>query len=626
DRGRPSDTKSLRFGMRHVTYEFSLFDSGGRLRRVEVDVAAGSARGERLIDNRHEHIKKAPGGWAASLTKAGETSPAVREMPDSGVSPHLTLHVNGIPILARGGNWGMDDSRKRIQRERLEPYFRLQKDANLNIVRNWMGNNDEDVFYDLCDEYGLMILNDFWASTQDFQVEPQDPQLFLQNAEDTVLRYRNHPSIVMWFGRNEGVPQPILNEGLGDLIARLDGTRHFTGSSNMVNLQGSGPYNYRPPLGYFQNLASGFSVETGTPSLATLEAIQAMVPKEDRWPLSDTIAYHDWHFGGNGDIKTFMQTLATRYGEGTSLEDFERKAQMMNYETYRAVFEGLQAHMWTKNSGRLLWMTHPAWPSNHWQIYSSDYDTHAAYYGVKKAVEPVHVQMNLPDYSVTVVNTTREVREGLKLATRVLSLDNRLLASRDDVVDAKANDITQVGAPDIAQMIEAEGVVVVALRLHDAAGKMISDNTYVQGKDDASYQKLNSLAPQTLKFKTSLINFGDERSAAIQVTNNGNQAALGIKLTLVDYQGARMLPARYSDNYLTLLPGESRIVGINYPAKLGGRATINARGWNVRATSVRVAGGSKELNMPDPLPVSDEIPLTPLPKPDSIVIAPRPNP
>ena len=80
-----------------------------------------------------------------------------------------------------------------------------------------------------------------------------------------------------------------------------------------------------------------------------------------------------------------METLATRYGEGTSLEDFERKAQMMNYDTYRAVFEGLQAHLWTKNSGRLLWMTHPAWPSNHWQIYTLDYDTHAAYYGVKKA-------------------------------------------------------------------------------------------------------------------------------------------------------------------------------------------------------------------------------------------------
>ena len=140
---------------------------------------------------------------------------------------------------------GVEISTQRIQRERLEPYFKLQKEANLNVIRNWMGTNTQDSFYELCDEYGMMVLNDFWASTQDFQVEPQDPQLFLQNAVDTVRRYRNHPSIVLWFGRNEGVPQPILNEGLGDVIAKHDGTRHFMGSSNVVNLSGSGPYNSR---------------------------------------------------------------------------------------------------------------------------------------------------------------------------------------------------------------------------------------------------------------------------------------------------------------------------------------------------------------------------------------------
>jgi hypothetical protein len=589
DRGRPSDVKSLRFGIRHVTYEFSLFDSAGALRRVEVDVAGGSARGERLIDNRHEFIKKAPGGWAASLTKAGETSPAVRELDDPLQLPHLTLRVNGVRILARGGNWGMDDSRKRIQRARLEPYFRLQKDANLNIVRNWMGNNDEDVFFELCDEYGLMILNDFWASTQDFQVEPEDPQLFLANAEDTILRYRNHPSIVMWFGRNEGVPQPILNEGLADLVAKHDGTRHFTGSSNNVNLQGSGPYNYRPPVGYFTNLASGFSVETGTPSLATLEAIEAMVPKDDRWPLSDTIAYHDWHFGGNGDVKTFMETLATRYGEGTSLEDFERKAQMMNYETYRAIFEGLQAHMWTKNSGRFLWMTHPAWPSNHWQIYTHDYDTHAAYYGVKKAVEPVHAQMNLPDYSVTVINSTREARAGLELALRVLALDGTPLFDRQVRVDAKANDMTPLGDLKIAELVAKHGMVLVTLRLRDGAGALLSDNTYWQGKDDASHQMLNTVPQQALDIKAGAQTVGGERVVSVRLVNPGKTPALAAKLTLVDAKGERILPALYSDNYVTVLPGEPRTIVIRYPSGLGGAASIGVRGWNVKRATVKVA-------------------------------------
>src|SRR5690349_23260107 len=257
----------------------------------------------------------------------------------------------------------------------------------------------------------------------------------------------------------------MLKEGLSDVIAKCDGTRHFMGSSNVVNLQGSGPYNYRPPVGYFTDLASGFSVETGTPSLATLEAIQAMVPAQDRWPLSDSIAYHDWHFGGNGDVKTFMETLARRYGEGTSLADFERKAQLMNYETYRAVFEGLQAHMWTRNSGRLLWMTHPAWPSNHWQIYSHDYDTQASYYGVKKATEPLHPQMNLPDFSVSVINTTLSAPPRLKVGVKVFALDGRQLHDGSYVVEAKANGITALPPIDIKGLVEEHGMVVVALWL-----------------------------------------------------------------------------------------------------------------------------------------------------------------
>ena len=113
----------------------------------------------------------------------------------------------------------MDDALKRISRARLQPYFELHRQANLNIIRNWLGQNTEEVFYELADEYGLLVLNDFWESTQDFQLEAEDPALFLANARDAIRRYRNHPSIALWFGRNEGVPQPILNEGLADLVA-----------------------------------------------------------------------------------------------------------------------------------------------------------------------------------------------------------------------------------------------------------------------------------------------------------------------------------------------------------------------------------------------------------------------
>ncbi|MEP6885998.1 MAG: LamG-like jellyroll fold domain-containing protein [Gammaproteobacteria bacterium] len=584
--GAPSDAMELKFGVRELTYELSLFDAVGRLRRVEVDPTAGSALGQQLVDVRHEAIKRTPQGWAESLTAAGESSPAVRAIADESLSPYLAIRVNGVPIAARGGSWGMDDSRKRISRARLEPYFRLHRAANLNIIRNWLGQNTEDVFYDLADEYGLLILNDFWVSTQDFQVEPQDPVLFLANARDVISRYRNHPSIAVWFGRNEGVPQPILNEGLAALSASLDGTRYYTGSSNSVNLQGSGPYNYRPPEQYFTNLARGFSVEVGTPSLSTLESLRASIPQADRWPLSDTYAYHDWHFGGNGDVATFMDALAQQYGAASDLEDFERKAQLMDYVSYRAIFEGFQAHLWTQNSGRLLWMTHPSWPSNTWQIYSSDYDTAAAYYAVKKACEPLHAQLNLPDFAPAVVNISRAAQSRLSLRTRVVSLDNRLLVERLDALSVAANAVTTLPALDLQPVLAREGLVLVSLALQDSAGATLSENVYWPSRDGASQRRLVELRPQPIALSASSRRDGADTRVAILLTNPGKVPALGAKITMLDAHGARVLPVYYDDNYVALLPGASHRIEVLCPAASGRCARLALRGWNVEPQEI----------------------------------------
>ena len=325
--GIESDRRDLRFGMRQITYELSLMDSTGHLRRVEIDFAKGRELGQTLTDGRHEAIRKSADGWVASLTPGAETSPAVRALPPTTLSPYLVIRVNGVRIAARGGSWGMDDWRKRVSRERLEPFFRLHREAHLNVIRNWVGQNTEDVFYDLADEYGLLVLNDFWESTQDFQLEAEDVPLFLANAADVIKRYRNHPSIAIWFGRNEGVPQPVLNEGLERLTRELDGTRYYSGSSNRINLQDSGPYDYREPSTYFTEYAKGFAVEVGSPSFPTLEAFKAAIPAEDRWPISDDWAYHDWHQSGNGATRSFMNAMAAKLGAAASLEDFERKAQ-----------------------------------------------------------------------------------------------------------------------------------------------------------------------------------------------------------------------------------------------------------------------------------------------------------
>lgn len=582
--GRVSDRRDVRFGIREVSYDLGLFDSAGKLARVQVQTTDGGLVGTKLIDVTHEAIKESPTGWAASLTKAGETSAAVTLVTDYAIpEPHLGIRVNGVRIAARGGNWGMDDAMKRISRDRLEPYFRLQREANMNIIRNWMGTNTEPEFFELADEYGMMVMSDFWQSTQNFQVEPQDPHLFLANARDTIARYRNHPSIILWFGRNEGVPYPQLNEGLDDLVFELDGTRWFNGSSNVVNLQYSGPYNYRAPEGYFTNLATGFSVETGTPSLSTLESILSYTPLPDQWPLSDTLAYHDWHFGGNGDTKTFMETLARMFGPGTSLPDFERKAQMMNLETHKAMYEGLNAHLWTKNTGRLLWMTHPAWPSNAWQIYSWDYDTHAAYYGARKAAEPLHIQLNLPDNVLAVINSTREDQDGLTASVQVTDLAGKTLFSRTDSIAAAAGRVANLAPVPLGDLFAAHPMVLVKLELRDSGGALVSENFYWRGKDEAAYQALGAMPSVPLAMAVTKPKVeGEDRIVQVSLRNTSATPALAAKLTLVDAKGDRILPAFYSDNYVALMPGEVRDIAIRYPATHSGTPQVTLRGWNVK--------------------------------------------
>ncbi|MBV8971771.1 MAG: beta galactosidase jelly roll domain-containing protein [Sphingomonadaceae bacterium] len=579
--GGESDATDVRFGIRQITYELSLMAPDGRLRRVEVDFSAGRRRGEQLLDPRHQGIRKIPGGWVNSLTPAGAASPAVRDLADTRLTPFLILKVNGVRIAARGGSWGMDDFMKRSSRERLEPFFRLHRDANVNIIRNWVGQNTEPVFYDLADEYGMLVTNDFWASTQDFQMEPEDPDLFLANAEDTIRRYRNHPSIALWFGRNEGVPPRLINEGLERLTRTLDGTRWYTGSSNSVNLWVSGPYDYREPATYFTDHAKGFAVEVGSQSFPTLEAFEAMVPAADRWPISDTWAYHDWHQNGNGDTHKFMAAMTAHLGAPSDLNDFERKAQLMNYDTFRAIMEGMNAGLWSTTSGRMLWMTQSAWPSTMWQIISHDTDTAAPFYAFKNAAEPVHVQLTLPDHRLQIVNN-RQVPVAATTCVSVTTLANiprMRQCTAATVAPGQVHDLGD-GAALTAQLA-VDHALIVALDARDAAGALLSHNLYWLAADDAGWRAIAAMAPQPVTLAvTRGADGGGDGHVAVTLANTGAAPALEAKLTLLDAAGARILPAYYSDNYVSLLPGERRTIDVAFPA--GKRpAAIALRGWNV---------------------------------------------
>lgn len=599
--GVVSDRQSIDFGMREVSYELSLFDTAGNLRRVEVLPARTHDAMLPLIDGSHAGIRQivdqspdlpaatVPDSsyaaehrtWVYSLTPEGENSPSVRAAtPWPGTD--LTIKVNGIRIAARGGNWGMDDSRKRVSIERLEPYFRLHRDAHLNIIRNWMGQDTEEAFYKLADKYGLMVWNDFWESTQDYNLEAEDPALFLGNARDTILRFRHHPSIVVWCGRNEGVPQPILNEGLADLVRSLDHTRYYTGSSNRIDLRDSGPYQLLPLASYYR-INRGFSVELGIPSVPTLEGMKAFIPQADRWPISDTWAYHDWHQKGGGAVAPYLQYMDTAFGPASSLQDFERKAQMIDYAAHRAIFEGFAAHLWQPNSGRLLWMTQPAWPSLEWNILGSDYDTQSSFYGVQKACEPVHAQLDLSDGTVDLINLGETANYSVRI--KVVRLNGAVINDETRSITAAEDNRTHVSAVPLAQLAGGH-TILIQLQAQDSAGKVVSNNLYWWAEKDESLREMNVLPPVGVAATAKVSNDGIEQLLTVKLANTSSLPALMVKLTLKDARtGERILPAYYSDNYLSLLPGEQRTITTRFRAN-GATPSLELRGWNLPGSTV----------------------------------------
>jgi hypothetical protein len=238
-------------------------------------------------------------------------------------------------------------------------------------------------------------------------------------------------------------------------------------------------------------------------------------------------------------------------------------------------------------------MTHPAWPSNTWQIYSSDYDTAAAYYAVKAACEPLHAQMNLPDFSLTVVNTTREPRRDLTLRARVLALDNRVLDRRTETLSIAADSIVTLPSLALRRYFVHDAVVLVSLSLVDSKGATLSESVYWQSRDESSLHKLNELPAQPVTLAAHTTPGAPEAVVTVELANRGPAPALAAKLTALDEHGQRVLPVYYSDNYVTLLPGGSKKIEIRCPSNGVRCARIQLRGWNVRPAAAPVTGSSK---------------------------------
>ncbi|MDR2425540.1 MAG: glycoside hydrolase family 2 [Prevotellaceae bacterium] len=553
---RFSDLKNVRFGIRELSYELMVNAAAAGNVRIACTPQRAITNGKPLFDY-EQRVAYAPDVQLPTLYPDRRIDDFEKLDPADPMGPFLVIRVNGVRIFCRGGNWGMDEALKRSSRKRLEPCMKLHQAMNFNLVRNWTGESTEEVFYDLCDEYGMLVWNDFWITTDD-TVEPNDQPLFLRNATDVVRRFRNHPSIAVWCPRNEGFAPQGLAKPLTEMLAREDPTRHYHGQSCKLNMPSSGPWEYfEDPSLYFTRQARGFNSEMGTYAIPTAATIRKFIAPDDLWPISDAWAYHDLHHTTQ-NFKGFMATVG-RYGEASSMDDFARKAQFVTYDAWRSMLEAWNSRMWNNTSGLILWMSHPAWYSMIWQTYTYDYETPGSYFGSKKACEPLHIQMNLPDKAVAIINTTRSDHRKLTASIRCYDPSGKELERQTKTLDAPANSTVAAG---ISPSCNKPELCLVRLELKNSGGVTVSVNDYWQANAQQAYQQLASLNDNA---DLQIVKRIKDNTVVVEIKNRSKNIAAAIKLNAVDVStGENILPAYFSDGYFNLLPDEKRIVTVAF--------------------------------------------------------------
>lgn len=577
ENGNVSDQQTIRFGVREFSYEMSIAEPGNTMRRVEFNPLKTAGK---VMFNTVDRTDARQGAVIPRLADSADPT-LLTSIEKNTDNPFLIIKVNGIPVFCKGGNWGMDDAMKRVSRERLEPYFKLHQDANFNMVRNWTGESTEEVFYTLCDEYGMLVWNDFWLSTEGYNLNVNDNQLFMANATDVVKRFRNHASIAIWCPRNEGYAPPQLETQLQTLIATEDGTRMYQPNSRYLNLRPSGPWKFYPNPADYSKDAEGFSTEIGIPSVPTAGSMRKMMAEEDTWPISDVWAYHDFHDGQ----KEYCRSIETLYGTPETLDDFCKKAQLINYESHRAMFEAWNSKLWNNVSGVLLWMTHPAWPSTDWQVYSWDYETLGSFFGSKKACEPIHIQMNLHDNKVVVINTSLKSYDQANASLELFDLKGKLLKSKSIKTNVPANRLTFCFIAETPSELPAAYMIRLSL---SEGNNVLSQNEYWRSKEEnGSYLSFNQLAETPL---TAKVVKQEKGKVSFVVSNPAKTPVIGLKFNLRDTKSGKIiLPANFSDGYFTLLPGEKKRMEVVWNSLTTENAEVIVEGYNLKTLSLLLA-------------------------------------
>ncbi len=494
----------------------------------------------------------------------------------------LHLFVNGRRIVPRGGNWGFSEANLRYRGREYDAAMRYHRDMNFTMVRNWVGQTGDNELYEAADRHGILVWQDFWLANPYDGPDPEDEDLFMDNVHDTIRRIRNHPSVALYCGRNEGDPPPTLDAASAAAVDELHPGLPYVPNSQFGSVSGGGPYGVRTREYFFKHRATPKPhSELGMTSVVTLDSLMRMMPEAELWPMGLHWGLHDFNLHSNQKARDFSRMIEQSYGGADDLAEWVAIAQLVNYDGYRAMFEAQSKH----RMGLQLWMSHPAWPSLTWQTYDYYFNPHASYFGSKKGSEPLHVQWNPLTDEVEVVNYGVDGADGLTASAQVLNLDGSVAWEASTAVDSPYDSNVRPFELEFPEGLTA----VHFLRLRLTRGdELISENLYWRGVEPGNYRALRTLPDVPVQATTRGERNGERWVLHTELENPSLSPVLAVRLVAVrDESGDPILPVLFSDNFVTLMPGEKRTIRTELAVAdaRGEEPRITIEGFNVAADS-----------------------------------------
>jgi exo-1,4-beta-D-glucosaminidase len=519
--------------------------------------------------------------------------------------------INNQPIMFKGAGWAPDMLVKRDP-TRINNMIQLILDMGMNMIK-LEGKMEDQSFYDMADKTGILLMAG-WVCCSQWELWSKwsaENQTVANTSLDTQMRaLRNHPSAFLWMNSSDLVPpaaveQTEVNIENADKWPNPVITDANYNTSSVTGLNGmkeGGPYEWEPPIYFYEDTsqggAFGFIDEASVgPSVPVMESmITGLNENPVTWPIDTS-----WtnHLGGTpfDNLNVVTTAINSRYGTATSAADYVKKSQAQNYESWRAQYEAYETNKTktdgTASTGFVDWMLTSGWFSLHWQTFDWYLRPSAAYYGVKKSGEPLHI---LWDYGfqnhVVVTNDFYQAFTGLVATADVLNFD--MTNKYHNAVTLTAGPASSNVAFTIPALTGLTTTYFVKLKLQDSTGKVISDNFYwysttpdiVGGHckwyfcPTRTYANLTALTTMPMVTVSHADTVGTN-SVTTTLTNSSTTLAFLIRLRVTS-AGNEVLPVFWSDNYISLLPGESRTETATFNAgTLPAGSKVQVDGFNI---------------------------------------------